>query len=87
MNGADNIFPNSRSATPSKSIAERSAGGKADNGGIDYASIVKKEIPKESKPEWRMVKDAKSGRNYWYNRQTRETTWFDPYKNSAMSSS
>ena len=23
---------------------------------------------KHSKPEWRMVKDEKTGRNYWYNR-------------------
>jgi hypothetical protein len=35
---------------------------------------------KEARPEWRRVKDESSGRDYWYNRHTRETTWFDPYK-------
>ena len=37
-----------------------------------------KKRAREERPLWKAVADPESGSTYWYNRETRDTTWTDP---------
>ena len=43
-------------------------------------------VSKPVKPLWREVVDKASGKPYWYNRQTRETTWVNPISTPSVKS-
>jgi hypothetical protein len=54
------------------------AGVQADPNGTAAAAAAPKK-PKKPLPEgWKKVKDAKTGRTYYYNKDTRVTSWKRP---------
>lgn len=43
-------------------------------------SVKKSKSKSDDKEEWAAAEDPSSGRTYWYNKKTKETTWKDPNK-------
>lgn len=57
---------------------------RALNLGVFAKRISKKKKPKKEKPLWLPAVDRKTGRTYWYNRITRESTYHPPKPASEL---
>lgn len=70
----DDSPSSSRDAAQSTSAATDGATPTASSAAASSAPLTA-----NAKPLWRQVLDKSSGKPYWYNRQTKETTWVNPF--------